>query len=148
MNTGSGMSGSTGWSNSVRSRLFFEAAKASDNTELDPDVRTLTVKKANYARARVTITVRWQNGVYVPEAGIGSLDRMAKEKQADDTFLALLGLFTEQGQNVSPHQGPSYAAKMLAEHPKAKPNFTLILSKRLLLHEDFFVHWLQSVHWL
>jgi hypothetical protein len=28
------------------------------------------------------------------------------------------------------------------------PNFTLILSKRLLLHEDFFVHWLQSVHWL
>jgi hypothetical protein len=29
-----------------------------------------------------------------------------------------------------------------------RPNFTLILSKRLLLHEDFFVHWLQSVHWL
>jgi hypothetical protein len=30
----------------------------------------------------------------------------------------------------------------------SRPNFTLILSKRLLLHEDFFVHWLQSVHWL
>ena len=49
--------------------MFFEKAKASDGSEPDPDLRTLTVNKSNYGPAGTVITVKWQNGVYVPVTG-------------------------------------------------------------------------------
>ena len=48
MNTGTGTSGSTGWSNSVRSRMYFQTKKASDGTEPDVNLRTLQGMKTNY----------------------------------------------------------------------------------------------------
>jgi AAA domain len=48
MASGTGTSGSTAWSNSVRSRLYLETVKGDDGIEADPDLRTLTTKKANY----------------------------------------------------------------------------------------------------
>lgn len=120
MSSGSGTSGSTGWSNSVRSRLYFEGAKASDGSEPDPDLRTLSLRKANYAPVGATITVRWQRGVYVPETGPSSLDRMALAAKAEDVFFKLLVAFNEQGQRVSSAIGPTYAPKIFASHPNAK----------------------------
>jgi RecA-family ATPase len=117
MSSGSGMSGSTAWSNSVRSRLYFETAKATDGSEPDPSVRTLTTKKANYAIAGTTITVRWEAGVYVAEAGVNWLDKMALEKRADETFMTLLKIFAAQGQNVSVNRGPTFAPTIFASHP-------------------------------
>jgi RecA-family ATPase len=117
--TGTGSSGSTAWANSVRSRIFFEKAKASDGSEPDPDMRTITVNKANYARAGLTLTVKWQAGVYVAQAGANSLDRRALENRADATFLELLALFNTRGQDVSHKPGPTYAPNRFAEHPDA-----------------------------
>jgi RecA-family ATPase len=51
MNTGTGMSGSTGWNNAVRSRLYFQTAKTSDGTEPDKNLRTLEGMKSNYGQA-------------------------------------------------------------------------------------------------
>lgn len=48
MSTGSGSSGSTAWSNSVRSRLYLERVKGADDREIDADLRVLQVKKSNY----------------------------------------------------------------------------------------------------
>jgi RecA-family ATPase len=119
MSSGSGMSGSTAWSNSVRSRLYFEAAKASDGSEPDPALRTLSVRKTNYAAAGAMHTVRWQDGAYVPITGMSALDRIALERRSDETFIALLKRFTEQGQNVSTVTGTSYAPAHFAKHPDA-----------------------------
>jgi RecA-family ATPase len=46
MSTGSGTSGSTGWNNAVRSRMYFQTAKASDGTEPNKNLRTLEGKKS------------------------------------------------------------------------------------------------------
>src|SRR4030095_10533721 len=64
---GTGASGSTAWGNSVRSRMFFEHAKASGGTDPDPNLRTLTVNKANYGPAGATLTLKWERGVYIPQ---------------------------------------------------------------------------------
>lgn len=119
LNTGTGSSGSTAWNNSVRSRVYFEPAKATDGTEPDPNLRTLSVRKTNYGPKGRPITLRWTAGAYVPEGGASSLDRMALKAKAETTFLDLLRQFNTQGQHVSPKPCSTYAPKVFAEHPKA-----------------------------
>jgi hypothetical protein len=62
MNTGSGLSGSTAWNASVRSRLYLKRAATEKDEEPDPDLRVVEVKKANYGPVGETITVRWKDG--------------------------------------------------------------------------------------
>jgi RecA-family ATPase len=119
MNSGSGTSGSTAWSNSVRSRLFFEAAKATDGSEPDPDLRVLSIKKLNYGPQGCPVTVRWKAGAYVLEGCMSSLDRLALATKAEERFLEMLRLFEEQAQNVAATRGTNYAPARFAEHPKA-----------------------------
>ena len=76
---GTGASGNTAWNNSVRSRLYFETVKAPDGEEPDPNLRTLTTKKANYARQGDQIAVTNSNGAFVAKNAGGSLDRSARE---------------------------------------------------------------------
>jgi RecA-family ATPase len=145
MNSGAGTSGSTGWSNSVRSRLYFESAKASDDSAPDPDLRQLSVKKTNYGPIGHPIAVRWKNGVYVPEGGLSSLDRLALAEKAKDVFLTLLRTFNEQGQNVTATPCSTYAPTMFAKHPKgagiAKSHFATamqdLLDKKMIRIETF-----------
>src|SRR3984893_4875899 len=117
LNTGSGMSGSTGWSNAVRSRLYFQTAKASDGTEPNKSLRTLEGKKSNYGEAGSKITLEWKNGLFVPVQGETGLDKMAAEAKADDVFLILLKRINAQGRNVSAAKGPTYAAAVFAAEP-------------------------------
>lgn len=118
LSTGTGTSGSTAWNNSVRSRLYFESAQAADGSEPDKDLRTLTLRKANYAPAGVSFTVRWKHGAYVPEVGAtSSLDRMALKQKAEATFLCLLRQFNDQDQHVSSTPCATYAPKVFASHP-------------------------------
>lgn len=118
MASGTGSSGSTAWANSVRSRIVFERARASDESVPDPDLRTLSVNKSNYA-ALQSITVKWRAGVFEPQGSIASLDKLALENRAEEQFLALLHLFNAQGQDVSAKRSVSYAPAMFATHPNA-----------------------------
>jgi RecA-family ATPase len=120
MNTGTGSSGSTAWNNSVRSRLYFEPAKANDGTEPDADLRTLSVRKANYGPKGAPVAVRWKAGAYVMEGGASSLDRMALKQKAEITFMGLLRQFNMQGQDVSASKSPTYAPAVFARHPKSE----------------------------
>jgi RecA-family ATPase len=99
--------------------MFFEHARATDGTTPDPLLRTLTCNKANYGPAGTAVTLRWERGVYVPQTGPNSLDKLAVEHRADETFLELLSLHNAQGQNVSASPGPTYAPAKFAVHPKA-----------------------------
>ena len=47
------------------------------------------------------MVLRYQRGLFLPEAGVYGLDKMVKEQKADEVFLALLTRFTEAGRNVS-----------------------------------------------
>ena len=66
INSGTGTSGSTGWSNSARSRLYFSRIKAGGDNEDDPDARILTCKKSNYGPTGLGIKMRWQRGCLCP----------------------------------------------------------------------------------
>src|SRR5262249_665751 len=101
LSSGSGTSGSTTWSNSFRSRLYFRRVKDRDE-EPDPDVRELEVKKLNYGRIGAITQVHYFNGVFVPlEGETFSVDRSAIDLKIEEEFLQLLDRFTAQGRAVS-----------------------------------------------
>jgi RecA-family ATPase len=120
INTGSGLSGSTAWHNSVRSRMYMTAPKLEQGEQPDTDLREMQFKKANYARLGDSIAMRYQNGLFLPEKGISSLDKLAREQKADDTFLALLARYDRDGRNVSDKQtSPNYAPTMFCKERDA-----------------------------
>jgi RecA-family ATPase len=113
--TDSGLSGSTGWHNSVRARMYFKPAPGDDTA-----LRVLEVKKNNYGPVNETILLRWRDNVYVVEPGAGTLEQLAAEAEIDHLFIKLLRRFTEQGRNVSDKPSPSYAPVVFAAEPEAK----------------------------
>ena len=121
MITGSGLSGSTAWNASVRSRLYLKRAATEKDEETDPDLRVVEVMKANYGPVGETITVRWKDGLFLPVPAPGSLERMARERRVDDLFLRLLDRWNEQGRPVSDKvNANSYAPARFADEPEAK----------------------------
>lgn len=118
--TGSGLSGSTAWNNSVRSRLYLERVRDEQGYEPDPDRRLLTSKKSNYGPTGEEIAMRWQDGVFVGEEPESGLDRQATGMKAERVFLALLREVTAQGRRVNALGGVHYAPKLFADLPSAE----------------------------
>lgn len=118
MSSGSGASGSTGWNNSVRSRLYFERVQVRDGdrmTEPDPDIRVLRLMKANYGRAGSEIRVKWKAGMFVAVGGTGANDGgPAAAARADMLFLSLLDAYTAQGRPVSPVPSSTFAPALFS----------------------------------
>jgi len=107
-----GTSGSTGWSNSVRSRLYFQRMHDGDGREPDEDARVLRVGKSNYGRVGLEIPMRWQAGVFVPVATTPAGDSLVQRAKAERLFLELLEKYTVQDRPVSVATGPNYAPKI------------------------------------
>lgn len=120
INSGSGLSGSTGWHNSVRARMYLKAAITEEGGEPDPELRQIEFLKNNYGPKAERILLRWRNGVFVPEPGAGSLEKAAADAKAEGVFLELLMQFNAQGRNVNDKTGPSYAPSLFAKEPEAK----------------------------
>jgi RecA-family ATPase len=117
----SGLSGSTGWHNSVRARMYLKAAPGEDTK-----LRVLEFRKNNYGPVSESIVLRWQNGAYVVE-GVGAgpsagqvLERLAEEEKIDELFLTLLRRYAKQGRNVSDKASSTYAPAQFAREPEAK----------------------------
>jgi RecA-family ATPase len=120
MASGSGTSGSTAWSNSVRSRLYLETIKDDDGKEIDADLRVLRVKKSNYGPTGSEIRLRWSNGCFVRETPVGGFDKLAADTKAERVFLDLLGKLSAQGRDVSSKPSQSYAPAVFEKHPNAE----------------------------
>jgi RecA-family ATPase len=121
INTGTGLSGSTGWHNSVRARAYLTHPKSEDGAELDPNLRVLEFKKSNYGPISTSIELEWKHGVWVPIGGIGNLDKLSKEKNAERLFLTFLDRFAQQGRNVSERpKARNYAPAEFAQEGEAK----------------------------
>lgn len=120
MSSGSGLSGSTAWNNSVRSRLYFERVKGDDGSEPDPDARVLRLLKANYGQTGSEIRVRWQAGVFVSTEGrASSFSAMAAKDRADQVFLELLDAHEAERRPVSHTPSVTYAPAVFARDPRA-----------------------------
>jgi RecA-family ATPase len=123
MNSGSGLSGSTDWHNGPRARLYFERPKDKDGKTFDDDLRTLTVKKVQYAKEGTVFRLRRKAGFFVYEGkenGSVSYDRAAAASKAETVFLALLGAYDDQGRRVSPNSGKNYAPTAFADDDDAE----------------------------
>jgi RecA-family ATPase len=108
---GGGYSGSTAWHGSARSLLTFEH---DDDDDPNPDVRILTRRKANYARAGATLTVRYTAGVFHPQHPpvdqLSMLDEVQDEALYLDKLRGLLarGLCPSASRNRN-----EYAPKLM-----------------------------------
>lgn len=119
LNSGSGTSGSTGWNNSVRSRLYFSRIM-DEGHEADPDARVLRTMKSNYGRTGGEIGLRWQEGVFSPVQSETGLDRMAAQNRAQRVFLKLLDEFNAEGRRVRHTTGDGFAPTTFARSGRAE----------------------------
>jgi RecA-family ATPase len=121
ISTGTGLSGSTAWNASVRSRLYFKRAKTEKDEEPDPDLRVLEVMKSNYGPVGEMVTVRWKDGLFLPVTAVSSLEKLAAEQKAEQLFLTLLDRFTRQGRNTCEKpSAPTYAPTLFAKESEAR----------------------------
>ncbi len=96
-----GDSGSTGWSNSLRSRLFLRTPSLDNGEVPDPNARVLQRKKANYATRNDEIKLCWRNGVIEPEVPVSPGATAFGKIDVKDVFVALLDEFATAKRNVS-----------------------------------------------
>ncbi|MGD2132536.1 MAG: AAA family ATPase [Maricaulaceae bacterium] len=114
MASGSGLSGSTHWNNSVRSRLYLTRPDGEDD---DPDERVLEVKKNNRGALGKRIDIRWQRGVFV--ACDGGDAKAFTDADVDALFLEILARYAEEGRYVNAAAGASYAPTVFAREEEA-----------------------------
>ncbi len=119
MTSGSGLSGSTAWNNSVRSRLYLERPKSLDGAPADPDLRVLSTMKANYSSVGGRVEMKWSDGVFVPIDRPASAARAVGAAQVEGVFLSLLEKFNRQGRPVSPNPSTTYAPRIFEREPEA-----------------------------
>jgi RecA-family ATPase len=116
-NSGDMDGGSTAWSNTARSRWAMTRPIAEDGEEVDPDIRILSRRKANYAAREAEIKLRWDHGALVPLGA--SRDRFtaaASEADARDLFLVLLDRCDEINMPVtSSKNAGNYAPRVFAK---------------------------------
>jgi len=61
------------------------APKLEQGEQPDTDLRELQFKKSNYGPISNNIVLRYQNGLFLPEGGLSSLDKLAREQKAEET---------------------------------------------------------------
>lgn len=109
MRSGKGTSGSTGWSNSVRSRLYLDRVYDDQGMEPDTDARVLRSMKMNYGSVGNEIRMRWRAGIFVPEGVAYRGDPMVMAAKADRVFLELLAQARANNLNLHVTPGRGYA---------------------------------------
>src|SRR5262249_35436583 len=120
INTDTGLSGNTQWHNAVRARSYLKSVKPEAGEQPDSDLRELVFKKNNYGPVSESIVLRYQEGLFLPLPGVGSLDKAANEATAEEVFLDLLRRFTNENRKVNDKTGPSYGPALFAREDEAK----------------------------
>lgn len=136
IHSGSGLSGSTAWNNSVRSRLYLKSPKKKDAEDEDDDespVRILETMKANYSAIAEPVRLIWKNGLLLNEATPTPMQRMSMDAEAQSIFLALLARYNRQDMTVAAtHTARNFAPVIFADMPEAKVLGRPSTRKRLL----------------
>ncbi|RYD74518.1 MAG: hypothetical protein EOP84_19790 [Verrucomicrobiaceae bacterium] len=109
MQSGSGLSGSTHWNNSVRSRLYLTKAGGENG---DRDERVLEVMKNNRGPLGKRLALRWSTGAFV--LSVGPAEGVT-EADVDALFIDMLSQYAEQGRYVNAAGGPTFAPSAFAK---------------------------------
>jgi RecA-family ATPase len=117
--SGTGLSGSTAWQGAFRFRQYLKGIKPDSGEQPDHDLRELEFKKNQYGPISDAITLRYQNGLFLPVPGT-SFAQAARDAKADDVFLDLLARFTNQNRYVSDKTSANYAPALFAKEDAAK----------------------------
>jgi RecA-family ATPase len=122
ISSGTGLSGSTAWHNSVRARMVLKTMQGRDDGgQSASDLRELSFLKNNYGPLAESIILRFRDGLFLPEAGQSTLERLARDQKVDETFLDILGKLIKKNRPVSPSAHASnYGPKVIAGHPDGK----------------------------
>jgi len=121
INSGTGLSGSTAWHGAFRFRQYLKGVKAEQGEQPENDLRELEFKKNQYGPRAESIVLRYQRGLFLPEAGVSNLDRAARTATAEDVFLELLRRFSSQQRTVSDKPtAPNFAPTAFAQEDEAK----------------------------
>jgi len=125
--TSEGYSGTTGWHNAVRARMYLHHETQADPDEGGQPERTgrliLELQKSNLGRADQSIAFVWDDTahLFVADGGTAGehwIDRQARERRAEDVFLRLLDQSAAEGRPVSPKpRAGNFAPKALAKKP-------------------------------
>ena len=117
INTGTGTSGSTGWNNSGRARMYFQKVKLQDGTEPNKDLRTFEGMKNNYGVRGGKFDLIFDRGLFRRVAGPIGFEKMAREQKLDETFLMLLKRLTAQNRPVRATNSKSGAPSLFEDEP-------------------------------
>ena len=117
---GTGISGSTAWNNSVRSRIYLTRPK--DDLEQygedeDTNERVLKIMKSNYGPSGSQIRLRWEHGVFAPVAPRGST--LLEKSDLDNRFVRELGSLVSGGTDV-----------LASDAGGSKRTYTVLLKQR------------------
>jgi len=145
MASGSGTSGNTAWSNSVRSRLYMQRIQE-DGYEADKTARKLTVMKSNYGETGIEILMNYNDGYFEADKTTDSLDRVAMDAKADRVFLRLLEAHTAASVKLSPNYTSNNSAATVFSRSDDRESVTkkqfmaaqerLILKKEIKIEEE------------
>lgn len=134
ISSGTGLSGSTAWHNSVRARMYLTSPKPEAGEQPDSDLRELAFKKNNYGPKGNSIILRYQNGLFLPERGMSTLERAEHDMRVDNSYLDGLRKLLDQGQATSPQvQSPHYVPRLIAANDKSVRLKDLEASQQRLL---------------
>jgi RecA-family ATPase len=119
--SGTGLSGSTAWNNSVRSRLYLTKPKAAADEDDDGRQRELKGMKANYAEAGAKLKLRYEQGVFVrsEDGGYNQVTAIEQRNMAKK-FAELVAIANVRGLILGPNRAANYAPKLLADLPEAE----------------------------
>ncbi len=109
---GTGDGGSTAWNNAVRSRLFLSRVK-SEGIEPNPNLRTLTRTKSNYAAVGEVVQLAWAEGVF---DALPSAVQLSADAADEALFLELLAEFDRSDLQVSASKQGHYAPRLFAKY--------------------------------
>ena len=128
ISSGSGLSGSTAWNNSVRSRLYLKSEKKKENDDEDEDEgdgvgRVLEFMKSNYSALAKPVKLTWRDGLLVPDTipTLAPIDRAALDERARRVFMELLARYNKQDRTVSSKEkANNFAPKEFMEKDEAQ----------------------------
>ncbi|MBN8520652.1 MAG: AAA family ATPase [Alphaproteobacteria bacterium] len=112
---GSGISGSTAWNNSVRSRLYL--TRPQDDKNKKSNRRILQVMKSNYGSTEHELEIEWRNGVFTPIQNTIGQNPHDREINDEAAYLFALAKLHQRGlralvQKNQPNYGPSLMKTM------------------------------------
>lgn len=113
MQEGTGRSGSTGWANAVRSRLYLSRPEGDETS----DIRTLKTTKANYAKLGTEIYLRWQRGAFIQIEG----EEARLSTSAEAAVVAALKAASERNEHLSTNpRSPTYLGRRVLNSPEGR----------------------------